>query len=302
MYQVREVTKAYGRRKPHRVLKDVSFDLGKGEIVGIVGANGAGKSTLMKLLCSLRTADFGKLGFEGLTAEEARLSYLKQIGALIEAPAFFLNRSGESNLKLFSDFYDVSDQAIEEIVDRLGMKAYIKKRVATYSAGMKQLLAIAVAAVHRPKLLILDEPINGIDPHGVMAVHELIRALAAEGTTILISSHIMADLVQVCDRILILDNGSIQAEVDIKHLTEGRDLCVPIYRAVLSQSLLIACTKRVDTEKIVTMNISRNRHLFYVFDPSEEERAALWELAPFQQINVTPLEDIFLSVVKKKDE
>lgn len=302
MYQVNEVAKTYTRGTPHRVLKDVSFSLKKGEIVGIVGANGAGKSTLMKIMCALRSEDFGNIGFENLSSKENRISYLKQIGAFIEAPAFFMNMSGERNLKLFSEFYDVSDKDIDAIIDQLGMRSYIKKRVSTYSAGMKQLLAIAIASVHRPKLLILDEPINGIDPHGVMAVHDLLHTLASEGTAILVSSHIMADLIQVCDRILILDNGSIRTEVDVKQLTSGRDLSGVILRGELSQERLIACATLVDPKKIVALNISRNSHLVYVFDPGDEEQTALRELAIFEPITVTPLEDIFVSVVKKKDE
>lgn len=182
---IEHLTKKIGNKT---ILEDVSFKLKRGQIVGLVGANGAGKTTLMKVI--LGYSSFQSGNFNVINSKDSK----SNIGALIENPGIYPFMSGYENLKLLNESKNTQD--IDKIVSQLHMDEYIHKKAKTYSLGMKQKLGIAIAFLNKPQFIILDEPMNGLDPKAVRDVRELIVQKAQEGVTFLISSHILSELVK----------------------------------------------------------------------------------------------------------
>lgn len=201
--EISNVSKKIGNKK---ILDDVSFDLKKGDIVGLVGANGAGKTTLMKTILKLINKDTGNIKYN--------LNSTKNIGALIESPGIYPFLSGYDNLKLF--FENEDNDKMEQIITKLKMEDYIYKKAKGYSLGMKQKLGIAIALLNDPEVVILDEPMNGLDPRAVRDVRDLIAEMSNLGITFLISSHILSELLKVTDTIVIIDRGKIVKVTSVK--------------------------------------------------------------------------------------
>ena len=163
--KVRNVSKSINAKS---ILKDISFDVYEGEIVGLVGPNGAGKSTLLKVMCGLYNYDEGEIYYYDYNLKSDFEKAMSIIGTIIEEPALYKNLSGKNNIKLFkSMFKGIDESTINEIIKIVEMEKYIGKKFKTYSLGMKERLAIASALINKPKILILDEPTNGLDPSGV---------------------------------------------------------------------------------------------------------------------------------------
>lgn len=204
-------------------LDDVSLDIGKGEIFGILGPNGAGKSTLIKAVTGLVVPDSGEVTLGGLDFKKDKEAFMAKIGAQIETPVFFNKRTGWWNLNYLARLQGgLPEQRIRDIVDIVGLTDRINTRVGTYSMGMRQRLGIAQAIMHKPELLILDEPINGLDPDGIVQVRELIRKLRDEyGTTVLFSSHILGEMQTLCDRVAFIARGRLVAVKTKKEIEQG---------------------------------------------------------------------------------
>lgn len=200
--------------KSKKILKDVSFTLSSGDIIGLVGGNGAGKTTLMKVILGLSSYQSGTL-----TSHTSNKS--NDIGALIENPGLYPFLTGFENMKLINENKDTSN--IQQIVDKLEMNDFIHSKAKTYSLGMKQKLGIALALLNHPKLVILDEPMNGLDPKAVKNVRETIIDFKNQGVTFLISSHILSELVKVTDSILIIDKGKIIKETTMEELNQSNE-------------------------------------------------------------------------------
>ena len=172
---VRNISK---RIKNRKVLDNISFDLYEGEIVGLVGANGAGKSTLLKIMTGLYSYDEGEIYYYDLNLKHDFEKAMSIVGTLIENPDLYGNLSGNANLKIFKKmFKNIDESTIEEIVKIVEMEKYLGKKFKTYSLGMKERLAIANALVNKPKILILDEPTNGLDPIGIKKIMKMIREI-----------------------------------------------------------------------------------------------------------------------------
>ena len=181
---VRNISK---RIKNRKVLDNISFDLYEGEIVGLVGANGAGKSTLLKIMTGLYSYDEGEIYYYDLNLKHDFEKAMSIVGTLIENPDLYGNLRGNANLKIFKKmFKNIDESTIEEIVKIVEMEKYLGKKFKTYSLGMKERLAIANALVNKPKILILDEPTNGLDPIGIKKIMKMISDL--KDTTVIISS------------------------------------------------------------------------------------------------------------------
>ena len=210
---VENVGKSFRKKK---VLDDLSFKINKGDIVGLIGPNGAGKTTLMKLMCGLLKLDEGNIYIDGMSAKKCGNTVCRKIGAVIETPAAYEQFSGYKNLKLLSYLYpNVTDEDIKEVVNIVDLEDAIHDKVKTYSLGMKQRLGIAMALLNNPSLLILDEPMNGLDIDGVRDLRELFKYLSKEkGVTIIISSHILGELDKVCDNAIFLKKGKLVAQVE----------------------------------------------------------------------------------------
>jgi len=203
MVQVVGLRKTFGHRT---VLHDVNFEFSAGEIVGLVGPNGAGKTTIMKALLGLMTTDAGNIRILGQPVSVATHTVVtQQVGALIEHPAIYPFLSGWQHLQLMTS----SAKQIAWVVQVLQMESYIHRPAKRYSLGMKQKLGIAMALVSRPRLVILDEPMNGLDPQSIKRLRVLIGQLAQQGTTFLISSHILSELEKIIDMVVLIDQGEV---------------------------------------------------------------------------------------------
>lgn len=209
---VEHLTKKIGNKT---ILEDVSLNLNRGHIIGLVGANGAGKTSLMKVI----------LGYSSYQEGTFRIIENKNkksnVGALIENPGIYPFMSGYDNLKLLNETKNTHD--IDTIVSQLNMDDYIHNKAKTYSLGMKQKLGIAIAFLNQPQLIILDEPMNGLDPKAVRDVRELIVKKAKEGVTFLISSHILSELVKITNSILIINKGKLITETTEEELNQYED-------------------------------------------------------------------------------
>ena len=189
----------------------------EGDILGFIGPNGAGKTTTIKLILGLQNITSGKVYINGYDIEENFKKAIENVGTIVESPNLYMYMSGYENLKLVANLYkNVDKKRIDEIVKLVGLENRIKDKVSKYSLGMRQRLGIAQAILHKPKLLILDEPTNGLDPEGIKEVKVLLKKLAEqENMAILISSHNLAELDTFCNKISIIKNGEIVETNDI---------------------------------------------------------------------------------------
>jgi len=216
LLQTRNLTKQYGR---HRAVDDVNMHIKKGAIYGFIGRNGAGKTTCLKMISGLSTPSYGEIemfGYKGKDLQKVR----SRVGCLIEAPGLYGNMSAYDNLNIKCKLTGIKKKGyIEELLKTVGLDTVGEKKTKHYSLGMKQRLGIALALVGEPDLLILDEPINGLDPQGIVEVRETIQKLAKErGMTICISSHILEELSKIATDYGIIHNGCLVQELTREEL------------------------------------------------------------------------------------
>lgn len=202
------------RIRGKQVLKNINFDVYEGEIVGLVGANGAGKSTLLKIMTGLYSIESGDIFYFDYNMKYDFERCMAIIGTLIESPDLYKNLSGRKNLELFkSMFKGIDEETIKEIVQIVEMEKFLGKKFKTYSLGMKERLAIANALINKPRILILDEPTNGLDPIGIKKIMEILKNM--KDTTIIISSHMLSEIESLCDKIIFIKDGEV---VNIKQI------------------------------------------------------------------------------------
>jgi ABC-2 type transport system ATP-binding protein len=206
--KITELSKSYGAKT---VLDKVSFEIERGKIYGFIGENGAGKTTALRAITGLSTVRHGKIELFGKTDKKGLIEARRKIGCLVEKPILELNKSAKRNLQAQELLYGNSDeQRIEQVLARVGLADVKNKKVADFSLGMKQRLGIAMALINSPELLVLDEPVNGLDPMGMVDVRELLISLCRDdGITIVISSHILAELYQLATDYIIISHGRI---------------------------------------------------------------------------------------------
>lgn len=219
------VNKSYGK---HHVLKDVSFSLRAGEVLGFIGPNGSGKSTTMKCIASLVFPDSGRIEIAGYDLFKARSQALSHISVLIEAPGLYFNLTGLENLKLFAGLRNIPKGRLQEVAELTGLGPALGKSAGSYSMGMKQRLALAVAMLPKPTFLILDEPFSGLDVQGVFELRGLIKSLSQEGCGIIFSSHQLIEMEKLSSRNIFIRKGAIvpqeQAAMDVAVLSYRLDL------------------------------------------------------------------------------
>jgi ABC-2 type transport system ATP-binding protein len=206
---VEGLTKDYRRFRKGAVhaLNGLDLSVPEGGVYGFLGPNGSGKTTTIRCLLGLVRQTQGSCRILGADPATELSGVIGRIGSIVEAPALFPGFSGRRNLRLLAAPDGIGDGAVAAVLDRVGLTARADDRVKTYSLGMKQRLGIAAALLKDPELLILDEPANGLDPAGIKEVRELIRGLGAEGRTVFVSSHILSEVRQTCDRVAILSRG-----------------------------------------------------------------------------------------------
>ncbi len=207
------IRKNFGRKE---VLKDVSFEINEGDILAFIGPNGSGKTTTIKLILGLQNIKSGKITINGYDIEKDFIKAIEKVGAIVENPDSYMYLSGYQNLELIANLYPhVTKEKINEMVELVGLENRIKDKVSKYSLGMRQRLGIAKALLSAPNILILDEPTNGLDPEGIRDLRILLKKLAQKGLGILISSHNLAELESFCNKVCIIDNGSIIESSDV---------------------------------------------------------------------------------------
>lgn len=217
--EVDHLSKRYG---PKLAVDDVSFVVRPGSVTGFLGPNGAGKSTTMRMIMGLDRPTAGRATVNGKSYQALR-DPLRQVGALLEAKAVHTGRSAYNHLLSLAATHGIPKARVHEVIDMTGLESVARKRVGGFSLGMGQRLGIAAALLGDPRTLILDEPVNGLDPDGVLWVRQLARRLAADGRTVFLSSHLMSEMAQTADRVVVLGRGKVLADAPIAEFVAGSD-------------------------------------------------------------------------------
>ena len=253
MLVAKDIVKVYGNKT---VLKHVNMNINKGDIYGFIGKNGAGKTTFMRVILSLTYPKSGEVKLFGdKTIQEVGL----KVGSLIEAPGLYKSLTAEQNLQRFSTLYGADESKIPEILKMVGLGDTGKKKAKDFSLGMRQRLGIAIALLGDPELLLLDEPINGLDPEGIKDIRDLILKLNKEkGITFLISSHLLDELGKIVTKYGIINNGEMIEEIDAEELRENCKQKLTIEVDDTDKAMKIA-SKIVKEE-----NLSANKHIITV--------------------------------------
>lgn len=218
LLETKSLTKKFGKET---AVSDVSLTVQKNSIYGLLGPNGAGKSTTLKILTGILRKTSGEVFFDG---HKWKRSDLQNIGSLIEAPPLYDNLTAFENVKVHATLLGLSEDRINSVLKTVDMQHAGKKRAGQFSMGIRQRLGIAIALLNHPKLLILDEPTNGLDPIGIQELRDLIRSFPQEGITVILSSHILSEVEQIADHIGIIIGGHLgyQGEInktdDLEHL------------------------------------------------------------------------------------
>lgn len=239
---VKEVTKVYKRmgKDDLKAVDNASFSVNPGEIVGFLGPNGAGKSTAIKMITGIASPTKGSIEIMGHNIKKEREKAMKYVGGVIESPDMYTDWTGYDNLKYFAMLHpretmedegtkvltkrELDEKRISEVLDLVGMKERSREKVKRYSLGMKQRLGISQALLNKPKLLILDEPANGLDPAGIKDIRDMLKMLAYDyNMGILVSSHQLAEMQLMCDRVLIINRGKIIAKKSINEINKSSE-------------------------------------------------------------------------------
>ena len=210
--EIRNLTKVFDGKE---VLRGCNLTVQSGTIYGILGANGAGKTTMFKLITGLLSPTAGNIKVQGETLSIDKKDFLRKMGILIETPVFYNHLSARENLEIHLSYMEHSFEKIGQVLEMVGLGDTGKQPVSKFSLGMKQRLAIGRAISHSPQILILDEPINGLDPMGIRQIRNLFLSLAKDGMTLLISSHILSEIEHIADVVGVLTNGNVVQEVAI---------------------------------------------------------------------------------------
>ena len=233
------LTKQYGQRL---AVNNLNLEVRRGEIFGFLGPNGAGKTTTIRMALGLITPTAGSVEIFGQDVFRERAKILPRVGALVETPALYLYLSGRDNLRaLGSTLGGVPATRIDQVLELVGLTGRQKDKVRTYSLGMKQRLGVAMALLQEPELLILDEPTNGMDPAGIVEMRDLMHRLVQAGKTIFVSSHLLAEVQQICTRVAIIGQGKLITESSVAELTRGQgDFRVSVEKASEALALVQA--------------------------------------------------------------
>ena len=214
--ECRNVYKKIGNRE---IINNLNLKLYEGDILGFIGSNGVGKTTSIKLMLGLQSVSSGMVYLNGFDIEKNFKRAIMSVGAIVENPDLYMYMSGYDHLRMASFIYGVSEERIQEVIGLVGLSNKIYDKVKKYSLGMRQRLGIALSILHHPKILILDEPMNGLDPDGIADLKRLLLFLAKkEKIAVLISSHLLSELDSICNRVCIMSNGTIVLDDSIENI------------------------------------------------------------------------------------
>ncbi len=233
---LRSVSKTYGRTV--RAVESVSLTVGSGEVFGFLGPNGAGKTTTLRMLLGLVRPSAGSISVLGCPPGSS--TALAKVGSLVEGPGFYPYLSGRDNLRVLASYGGLPPGSVGEALRLVSLSDRAADGYSTYSLGMKQRLGVAAALLKDPELVVLDEPTNGLDPAGMRDMRDLIRQLGADGRTVLLSSHLMAEVQQICDRVAVIDRGRLLAQSTVEELRGHGELVVVATPPDVARSILEA--------------------------------------------------------------
>lgn len=258
--EMKNISKKFGNRQ---VLKSISFSVEEGEIVGFVGPNGAGKTTTLKVLANLIFPDEGTVVINGHNLFSEREEALSCIGGIIENPGLYSFLSGRDNLNFIKNLRNVSEEKMDFIIEYIGLSSRINDTVKNYSLGMKQRLALGMSLLIDPKLLILDEPTNGLDPTGTIELRDLLKKLSKENKiSVLISSHILSEIDRISDKVVFIKEGEIISIKDNKRVTNGQPYKMNVNEVEKVKELLKNCENvyefYFDNENVLYVNIAND--------------------------------------------
>ncbi|PTQ82937.1 ABC-2 type transport system ATP-binding protein [Trichococcus patagoniensis] len=293
--KVSNVTK---RIKKKLIIQDVSFDIKKGEILGFLGPNGSGKTTTLRMIVGLAKPTSGDIEICGYSIKNDYVKAMSNVGCIIEGPDLYDYMSGYRNLEILGSMSKgVTKKDIDEAIELVGMEKRIYDKVDVYSMGMKQRIGLAQALIHQPKLLILDEPTNGLDPQGIHEFREIVKTLAKEkGISVLISSHLISEVQLMCDRVSIIDNGRIIRNASIHEILATGEVVWTVDDPEKTQSILkdkFAVDSSIDAKNVTA--------LVHVERLSEINKALIYSGIEIKYVEnkKRTLEDLFLTLTDK---
>lgn len=221
---VLELSNIWKRIGKKMIIKNVAFSVGKGQVVGLLGPNGAGKTTLIRVIVALMQLDQGNIMIAGESLTKNYKEAIQHVGAIVENPEFYNYMSGYDNLMQYVRMarQEITPKQVDEVVKAVHLENNIQQKVKTYSLGMRQRLGVAQALLHRPSLLVLDEPMNGLDPKGMREFREMILGLRDQGIGVLISSHQLSDIELIADHLVILQKGEVTHKVAMAEVHQGQ--------------------------------------------------------------------------------
>jgi ABC-2 type transport system ATP-binding protein len=295
--EVRGLTKRYGDRI---AVDDVTFSVQPGVVTGFLGPNGSGKSTTMRLILGLDAPNAGTALVDGRAYRDIAAP-LHEVGAMLEAHAIHTGRSARNHLRALAQTHGIGDQRVEALIDLVGLRDVARQRAGTFSLGMKQRLGIASSLLGDPKVVVLDEPVNGLDPEGIRWVRELLRGLAAEGKTVFLSSHMMSEMALIAERLVVIGKGRLIADTSVDEFVAQASAGAPVSVATARADELQAALERVGAtiesasgDRLVVRGI----HAARIGEIALDQGIALHELTT-QQLS---LEDAFMQITRSSVE
>ena len=292
--EIKDLTKKIGNRQ---IINNVSLNLYKGDILGFIGPNGAGKTTIIKLILGLQKYNNGNIKICGNDLKKEFTKAISNVGAIIENPDMYMYLSGYENLEIAAKLYQIPKERIIEVAKLVGLEEKIYDKVKKYSLGMRQRLGIAQAIIHNPKILILDEPTNGLDPEGIKDLKVLLKEIVSkQEIAIIISSHLLSEIDNLCNRICILANGKIIKDEKVGEIkkiigvsnyilevnkTSLQDI-IPNYHIIDNNHIKIN-TNKENLNNILKILLSNNIEIYEI------------------KKDIMSLEDIFLKITKEEN-
>lgn len=261
------------------ILKDISFSINENEILGLIGPNGSGKSTIMKCIAGLYHPTSGEITINGYDIDKDRVNALSNMGVSIEYPALYPNLTGKDHFKMVAKWKKLDKSRIKEMEDFSGLNSELKKEVRHYSMGMKQRLILSLAMMTKPKLLILDEPTNGLDPQAIIDLRKKLLDIRNDGTSILLSSHQLSEVDKLVDRIIFIKDGQLIAHKTIDELHQKHILCIKTSDNQYAQKILkdyivtndneyirLECGSDNDFSNVINLLVKNNISIYLIED------------------------------------
>jgi ABC-2 type transport system ATP-binding protein len=296
MITAEALTKNYGTK---RAVDGISFTVQPGKVTGFLGPNGAGKSTTMRMIVGLDRPSFGSVSVNGRRYAEHHAP-LREVGALLEAKSVHKSRSARTHLRALAATHSIPNARVDEVIELTGLGAVAAKKVGGFSLGMGQRLGIAVALLGDPQTLILDEPVNGLDPEGVLWVRNLARHQAAQGKTVFISSHLMSEMALTADHLIVIGRGRILADAPIEQIIGGANVPTCKVKTDSAEQLMNGLAAenvrltRVDAQTIQVAGLDGRA----IATRALQLQILLHELTPIQQ----SLEDAYMALTQDEVE